>query len=137
MNGWLLVLLAIVIAWVLLSLGSKKEPVEPAPEAPKPPSGAGIEKRVIRQIVQTPDGGEIVLSEMVKYAGVDEAGQLVDEQEERFVTLGCEHVCRDRNGYGGKCRSCGTTHCILTECATSCVKCGALLTGRTETLGKR
>lgn len=133
MNGWMILVLVVVVLLVLASIGGKSEEPEVIQEVPKAPSGAGIEKRVVRQIVQTPDGGELVLAETVKYSGVDESGQLIDEQDEKFITLGCGHVYRDRNGYGGKCR-CGTTHCILTECATSCVQCGALLTGRAETL---
>jgi len=128
---------AVGVAWVLISSLNKKRDVKPKPELPKPPpAGPGIERHIIRQFVKQQDGSEILLSEVVKHSGVDEQGQLVDEQEERFITLSCEHVCRGREGYGGRCRRCGATHCTLAECSSSCVKCGESLTSRIEP-GKR
>ena len=138
MSGWMILVLVVVVLLVLASLGGKstEEPVA-VPEAPKGPSGAGIEKRLVRQIVQTPDGGELVVSETVKLSGVDEQGLLVDQEDQRYATLGCEHLCRNgREGYGGRCRACGTTHCTSPECSVNCVRCGAPLAVRAGVLEK-
>jgi len=123
---------AVGVAWVLIS-SLKRKPKQKEPESPKPPTGPGIERRISRQIIQTPDGGEVVLSETVKYAGVDEQGLLVDEERQIYASWHCNHTARE--GYGGRCRSCGASHCTLAECSVNCAKCGAALVRTSE--GKR
>ena len=131
------IIIASGLGWFMLSLLNKKPKQEASlqPELPKLPAGPGIERRVIRQYVSAPDGSQVLLSEVVKFSGVDEQGQLIDEQEERSITLSCGHGCRSREGYGGRCRRCGASHCTLAECSVNCVNCGEAF-GRTSE-GKR
>ena len=115
------VVLFIAILWMLAYVSGNREPELPPKEEPE---GDGIERKVLRQVVRTPSGREVVLSEVHQLSGGDETGRLVDEQIQKFITLDCGHACGGREGYGGRCVSCGETFCSLPSCSWQCPKCG-------------
>jgi hypothetical protein len=115
------VVLFIAIAWMLAYLFGDSKPEPPPKEEPE---GDGIERKILRQVVQTPSGREIVLSEVHQLSGVDDKGRLIDEQTQKFLTLNCGHACGGMQNYGGRCARCGGTFCSLPLCSWQCPKCG-------------
>ena len=112
--------LFIAILWMLGCIFGERDPELPPKEEPE---GDGIERKVLRQVVRTPSGAEIVLSEVHQLSGVDETGRLIDEQIQKFITLDCGHPCRGTESYGGRCGSCSASFCSSSVCSWQCPKC--------------
>ena len=106
--------------FLLWALGGEKRNKEP--ERKSSVSGPGIEREIVRQVIETVSGERITVGGFERYVGVDDSGQIVNETVDVSVELHCGH---SKNGYGGKC-SCGKSFCSPPSCSWQCSLCGSV-----------